>query len=73
MDAEAIRAYSGVIADAAEDSEPEHPVIYTQSSSELNQAPRAEHAPNRASLWLNSWKVKTFNAYILSSYFPILI
>ena len=52
MDAEAIKAYSGVIADAAEDSEPEHPVIYTQSSSDLNQAPRAEHAPsNRASLW----------------------
>ena len=29
MDSEAIKAYSGVIADAAEDSEPEHPVIYT--------------------------------------------
>ena len=36
MDYEAIKAYSGVIADAAEDSEPEHPVIYTQQSGDLN-------------------------------------
>ena len=46
MDNEAIKAYSGVIADAAEDSEPEHPVMYTQQSGDLNQAPRADHAPS---------------------------
>ena len=45
MDYEAIKAYSGVIADAAEDSEPEHPVVYTQQAGDINQAPRAEHAP----------------------------
>ena len=46
MDYEAIKAYSGVIADAAEDSEPERPVVYTQQSGDINQAPRAEHAPS---------------------------
>ena len=30
MDNNAIKAYSGVIADAAEDSEPEKPVQYTE-------------------------------------------
>ena len=46
MDYEAIKAYSGVIADAAEDSEPEKPVVYTMQSGDINQAPRAEHAPS---------------------------
>ncbi len=45
MDNEAIKAYSGVIADAAEDSEPEHPVQYTAMGADVNQATRAEHAP----------------------------
>lgn len=31
MDAAAIKAYSSVIADAAEDSEPSQPVIYTNT------------------------------------------
>tara|TARA_B110000503_G_C6843599_1_gene287834 strand:+ start:289 stop:399 length:111 start_codon:yes stop_codon:yes gene_type:complete len=36
MDNEAIKAYSGVIADAAEDSEPEHPVQYTAMGADVN-------------------------------------
>ena len=31
MDTAAIKAYSSVIADAAEDSEPQKPVIYSQT------------------------------------------
>ena len=31
MDAAAIKAYSSVIADAAEESEPEHAVVYTET------------------------------------------
>ena len=31
MDIEAVKAYSGVIAEAAEENEPEHPVIYTET------------------------------------------
>jgi len=38
MDAAAIKAYSSVIADAAEDSEPSQPVIYHQVA-ELDDAP----------------------------------
>ena len=34
MDAAAIKAYSSVIADAAEESEPEHPVTYTETDQE---------------------------------------
>ena len=44
MDAAAIKAYSSVIADAAEDSEPEKPIVYGQIS-ESDQEKRAEHAP----------------------------
>ena len=45
MDNAAIKAYSSVIADAAEDSEPEHPVVYTAVHEDINQSVRAEHAP----------------------------
>ena len=34
MDNEAIKAYSSVIADAAEDSEPEKPIIYGEVNFE---------------------------------------
>jgi hypothetical protein len=34
MDNAAIKAYSSVIADAAEDSEPSKPVIYTETMTE---------------------------------------
>ena len=34
MDAAAIKAYSSVIADAAEESEPEHAVTYTETDTE---------------------------------------
>ena len=65
MDSEAIKAYSGVIADAAEDSEPEHPVIYTQQSGDLNQAPRAEHAPMNH--WAY-WRISQIFHLIFSQY-----
>ena len=39
MDAAAIKAYSSVIADAAEDSEPSKPVIYTETIQEEKEAP----------------------------------
>ena len=42
MNPEAIRAYSSVIADAAEDSEPEKPVIYTETDTERTEAERAK-------------------------------
>ena len=38
MDAAAIKAYSSVIADAAEESEPEHPVTYTETDQEYVKA-----------------------------------
>ena len=44
MDAAAIKAYSSVIADAAEDSEPEKPVIYGQIGDTENEK-RADHPP----------------------------
>ena len=34
MDAAAIKAYSSVIADAAQDSEPQTPVVYTKTMQE---------------------------------------
>ena len=34
MDAAAIKAYSSVIADAAEESEPEHPIVYTETDQD---------------------------------------
>jgi hypothetical protein len=37
MDAAAIKAYSSVIADAAEDSEPSTPVVYTNTIEEERQ------------------------------------
>ena len=40
MDAAAIKAYSSVIADAAEDSEPAKPVIYTKT---MPDEPKEEH------------------------------
>lgn len=43
MDAAAIKAYSSVIADAAEDSEPSVPVQYSQVISEDEAAPRHEN------------------------------
>ena len=39
MDAAAIKAYSSVIADAAEDSEPAKPVIYTETMQEEKKQP----------------------------------
>ena len=45
LDPEAIKAYSSVIADAAEDSEPAKPVVYTTFKDTENQAQRAEHPP----------------------------
>lgn len=45
LDPEAIKAYSSVIADAAEDSAPEKPVVYHEIKEESHLAPRAEHAP----------------------------
>ena len=41
MDSAAIKAYSSVIADAAEDSEPAVPVQYSQTIEE--EAPRQSH------------------------------
>ena len=45
MDNQAIKAYSSVIADAAEDSEPEHPVQYIDISEEKKQDTRLAQAP----------------------------
>ena len=45
MDNQAIKAYSSVIADAAEDSEPAHPVIYTEVMEESKHDERMSHAP----------------------------
>jgi len=42
MDNAAIKAYSSVIADAAEDSEPQKPVIYSQTIQDEETAPRRE-------------------------------
>lgn len=42
MDAAAIKAYSSVIADAAEDSEPQTPVEYHQVITEDDHAPKHE-------------------------------
>ena len=39
MDAAAIKAYSSVIADAAEDSEPSQPVTYSVTMEDEKQAP----------------------------------
>jgi len=38
MDTAAIKAYSSVIADAAEDSEPSKPVIYTETMQEEHRS-----------------------------------
>ena len=45
MDSAAIKAYSSVIADAAEDSEPSTPVIYTEVKDEARADSRLSHAP----------------------------
>ena len=45
MDNAAIKAYSSVIADAAEDSEPSTPVIYTEVKDEARADSRLPHAP----------------------------
>ena len=46
MDNEAVKAYSSVIADAAEDSVPETPVLYNVVNiDESNMARRAERPP----------------------------
>ena len=45
MDTEAVKAYSSVIADAAEDSEPATPVVYTETDTEKTEQERASHAP----------------------------
>ena len=44
MDTAAIKAYSSVIADAAEESEPEHPVVYTETDTEARME-RRQFAP----------------------------
>jgi len=43
MDNAAIKAYSSVIADAAEDSEPQKAVIYSQTIPDDEAAPRHEN------------------------------
>jgi hypothetical protein len=43
MDNAAIKAYSSVIADAAEDSEPQKPVVYSQTIPDDEAAPRREN------------------------------
>ena len=45
MDNAAIKAYSSVIADAAEDSEPANPVEYHEIKDEARSDQRASHAP----------------------------
>ena len=45
MDNEAVKAYSNVIAEAAEDSEPATPVTYTETDSEKTEQERMAHAP----------------------------
>ena len=45
MDPQAIKAYSSVIADAAEESVPEHPVEYTETDLERTEQERAARAP----------------------------
>merc|ERR1712159_561769 len=45
MDNAAIKAYSSVIADAAEDSEPSTPVIYSEVKDEARADSRLPHAP----------------------------
>ena len=42
MDTAAIKAYSSVIADAAEDSEPSKPVIYTETMQEEKSTEKRE-------------------------------
>ena len=51
MDNAAIKAYSSVIADAAEDSEPTNPVIYTEIKDEARSDQRMSHAP----MWGRRW------------------
>ena len=48
MDAEAIKAYSSVIADAAEDSEPSKPVVYAEIKEEESVSHRRATAPPRS-------------------------
>ena len=43
MDNAAIKAYSSVIADAAEDSEPQHAVVYTQTIPDDDAQPKHEN------------------------------
>ena len=45
MDNAAIKAYSSVIADAAEDSEPANPVVYQEIKDEARSDQRLSHAP----------------------------
>ena len=45
MDNAAIKAYSSVIADAAEDSEPANPVEYHEIKDEARSDQRLSHAP----------------------------
>ena len=45
MDAAAIKAYSSVIADAAEDSEPSQPVIYHQVATLDEDSPKKHSEP----------------------------
>ena len=47
MDSEAIKAYSSVIADAAEDSEPEKPIMYGEVNYEdsATMTKRADKPP----------------------------
>ena len=42
MSQEAIEAYSGVIADAAQDSQPEQAVVYTETDHEKTEQDRAQ-------------------------------
>ena len=48
MDETAINAYSSVIAEAAEDSEPQTPVVYSETDTGKNEEERAARPPNYA-------------------------
>ena len=65
MDNAAIKAYSSVIADAAEDSEPAHPVEYMEIKDEARSDQRLSHAP-MWSPWFNELtkSIKDASQYI---------
>ena len=55
------KAYSSVIADAAEDSEPAHPVIYTEVMEDFKHEDRMSHAP---AYWYATWFLLSDEKYL---------